>query len=64
MIQFYYLDREGRELGSINAISFRDAHAWLGHQGIAYHEITKFKPRLRKSRDRRLMRRQMEMSFA
>ena len=56
MIEFYYVDREGRELGSVHAASFRDAHSWLGHQGISYHEVTKFKPRVRKSRDRRLAR--------
>ena len=50
MIEFFYLDREGRELGSIWAESFKEAHAWLGHAGMAYHEITRFKPKPRKRR--------------
>lgn len=47
MSEFYYLDRDGRLLGSVMACTFRDAHAWLGMQGIAYHTVTKFKPRAR-----------------
>ena len=50
MIEFFYLDREGRELGSIFAHTFKDAHAWLGHRGVSYHEITKFRPRPNKRR--------------
>lgn len=55
MMEIFYLDTEGRELGSIMAFTFRDAHAWLSHQGIYYDSLTKYKPRKRKSRDRRLM---------
>ncbi|CDZ65544.1 Hypothetical protein NGAL_HAMBI2605_38170 [Neorhizobium galegae bv. orientalis] len=54
MTEYFYLDVHGRMLGSLQAWSFRDAHAWLARQGIVYHEITKFRPRTRKARDRRL----------
>lgn len=54
MTEFYYLDRKGRLLGSVMAITFRDAHAWLGIQGIEYHSVTRHRPRVRKSRDRRI----------
>lgn len=54
MIEFWYLDRQGRVLGSVMAHTFADAHKWLGYQQISYHEVTKFRPRVRKSRDRRL----------
>lgn len=54
MIEFYYVDRYGRELGSVMAFTFADAHRWLAMQDIEYHEVTKFRPRKRKSRDRRL----------
>lgn len=63
MIEFFYVDRYGRLLGSIHAHTFKDAHAWLGHQGIAYHEITKFRPRVRKRRERRIER-QMDLGLA
>lgn len=53
MTEFYYLDSDGRLLGSIMAFTFRDAHAWLAMQGIRYHSVTKYPPRVRKSRDRR-----------
>lgn len=29
MAEFFYLDAEGRELGSIMAYIFKDAHTWL-----------------------------------
>ena len=54
MTEFFYLDRHGRLLGSLQAFNFRDAHAWLTRQGIEYHEVTKFRPRVRKARDRRI----------
>jgi hypothetical protein len=54
MTEYFYLDAKGRMLGSLMAWNFRDAHAWLARQGISYHEVTKFKPRVRKGRDRRL----------
>jgi hypothetical protein len=54
MTEFYYLDREGRLLGSLQAFTFRDAHAWLAMQGIPYHVVTKFRPKVRKGRERRL----------
>lgn len=54
MMEFFYLDREGRLLGSLQAFTFRDAHAWLAMQNITYHSVTKHRPRVRKARDRRL----------
>jgi hypothetical protein len=57
MTEFWYLDSEGRMLGSLQAFSFRDAHAWLSLQGIAYDKVTKFKPRVRKGRERRIEKR-------
>ncbi len=49
MIEFFYLDRHGRLLGSLMAYTFSDAHAWLGRQGVVYAELTKFRPgRVRK----------------
>lgn len=54
MKEFFYIDRAGRLLGSVMACNFRDAHAWLGLQGIPYHSVSMHKPRTRKSRDRRL----------
>lgn len=54
MTEFFYLDRGGRLLGSVMAFTFRDAHVWLAMQGIRYDTVTKFKPRKRKARDRRL----------
>jgi len=54
MIEFFYVDSDGRLLGSVMAHNFSDAHRWLGHQGIRYHSVTKFRPRTRKGRDRRL----------
>ena len=54
MMEFYYMDRDGRLLGSLQAFTFRDAHAWLAMQGIVYHTVTKHKPRVRKGRERRL----------
>lgn len=57
MVTFYYLDRDGRELGSIDAFSFKDAHAWLAHIGASYHSVTKFRPRMKKRRDRRIEKR-------
>lgn len=47
MSEFYYLDRDGRLLGSVMAHTFRDAHAWLGMQGITYHTVTRYKPKVR-----------------
>lgn len=55
MTEFFYVDREGVLLGSVMAFTFRDAHAWLAMQNIRYHEVTRFKPRKRKSRDRRFV---------
>lgn len=57
MTEFFYLDADGRELGSIMAYTFKDAHAWLAMQGVSYHSLTKFRPRLRKGRSRRLDKR-------
>ncbi|WP_164490739.1 hypothetical protein [Rhizobium sp. Leaf383] len=54
MTEFFYLDRHGRLMGSLMAFNFRDAHSWLTRQGVTYHEVTKFKPRVRKGRDRRV----------
>lgn len=54
MTEYYYLDSRGRLLGSLMAFTFRDAHAWLAKQGISYDTVTKFRPRVRKSRERRL----------
>jgi predicted alpha-1,6-mannanase (GH76 family) len=54
MTEYFYLDRDGRLLGSVNAFTFRDAHAWLAMQNIRYDTVTKFRPRKRKARDRRL----------
>ncbi len=45
MIEYFYLDREGRELGSVMAHSFRDAHAWLSGEGITYHTVSTHQPR-------------------
>jgi hypothetical protein len=64
MTEFWYLDEEDRELGSIVAFSFRDAHAWLTFQGIHYSTVTKFRPRVRKGRSRRIERRRYsELAF-
>jgi hypothetical protein len=57
MTEFWYLDLSGRVLGSVQAFSFRDAHAWLTMQGVSYHTVTKFRPRQRKSRERRIEKR-------
>ncbi len=54
MTEFFYVDRHGQLLGSVMAFTFRDAHAWLAMEGVTYHEITKFPPRRRKGRARRL----------
>ena len=54
MTEYWYLDVTGRVLGSLQAWTFRDAHAWLTRQGIAYHTVTKYQPRVRKSRERRV----------
>lgn len=53
MKEFFYLDAHGRELGSLMAFSYRDTHSWLGREGVVYHSLTEFKPRKRRSRDRR-----------
>jgi len=57
MTEFFYLDADGRELGSIMAYTFKDAHAWLAMQGVSYHSLTKFRPRVRKARTRRIDKR-------
>ncbi|MGZ2408625.1 hypothetical protein ACVIKO_005946 [Rhizobium ruizarguesonis] len=57
MTEFWYHDTAGRELGSVMAYSFSDAHAWLASQGIRYHSVTKFRPRARKGRERRIEKR-------
>ncbi|AGG75731.1 hypothetical protein [Sinorhizobium meliloti] len=41
MMEFFYLDADGRELGST----------------ISYHSLTKFRPRVRKARTRRIDKR-------
>lgn len=57
MIQFYYLDGEGREIGSVMAHSFSDVHAWLCLQGIRYASVTKYRPKVRKGKPRRSVKR-------
>jgi hypothetical protein len=57
MMEIWYLDAAGRVLGSLQAFSFRDAHAWLARQGINYASVTKYPPRVRKGRERRIEKR-------
>lgn len=57
MMEFWYLDAASRVLGSVMAYTFSDAHKWLASQGIRYHSVTKFEPRARKGRERRIEKR-------
>jgi len=57
MTEFWYLDSAGQVLGSVMAFSFSDAHAWLAREGVTYKSVTKFKPRVRKGRERRIAKR-------